>query len=340
MLPVLAKPIDHISVRLATMSVRDIGVSAARSQSKQNISVAALEQLDAWGCAPEEFFAAPTVAPDIFSESRSVGVTTDCERRVFAFSSECASPWRGNNTVRGWMCLTHSAPRSRPTVVILHGWNHGGWQSVYYIAVCRWLAQRGVNSVFFDLPHHGSRRLTGRDEPRNFLSDDLAGGIRAVRQSVSDTRQVLRGLRAAGFTNIGLWGISLGGWIGALTMAREDELKFAALTTPAARLDEIIATQPFAASLRSRLAAEGVTLADAAEKIAFLLPKNQKLRLSREQIFLASAQHDQFVSTASMDELWENWARPRIERYAHGHITILVAPRALEDLAAFLAAKR
>ncbi len=336
MLPVLAKPIDQISARLATMSVRGNGVSAARDENRQNISIAALEQLDAWSRSPEEFFAAPTLAPAILRSSRLVGVTTDCERRVFEFPSECASPWRGNNTVRGWICLTHSAPQSRPTVVILHGWNHGGWQSVYYIGVCRWLAQRGINSVFFDLPHHGSRRLAGRDEPRNFLTDNLAEGVRAVRQSVSDTRQVLRGLRAAGFGNLGVWGISLGGWIGALTMAREDNLRFSALTTPAARLDEIIAAQPFAASLRARLEADGVTLTDAAERIGFLLPKNQRLRLSRERIFLASAQHDQFVSTASMEELWENWARPRLERYAHGHITILVSPRALTDLARFI----
>jgi dienelactone hydrolase len=236
------------------------------------------------------------------------------------------------------MCLGHSAPFRRPTVVILHGWNHGGWQSAYYIAVARWLAQRGVNSVFFELPHHGSRRLTGNGEPRNFLSDDLGQGIRAVRQSVSDARQVVRGLRAAGFSNVGLWGISLGGWIAALTLAHEDGLKFAALTTPAARLDEIIAAQPFAAPLRARLAAEGLTLADAARTIDFLLPKNQPVRLPHTRIFLASARHDQFVSPASMEELWEHWRRPRIERYAHGHITILVAPRALADLADFMRA--
>jgi pimeloyl-ACP methyl ester carboxylesterase len=337
MLPVLAKPIDHISLRLATMSVRDNGSRARGNEKRLNISIAALQRLEAWAREPETFFAPPKVVPDIFRDSRPVSVTTDCERRGFEFSSECASPWRRNNTVRGWVCLTHSSPQSRPTVVILHGWNHGGWQSVYYIAVCRWLAQHGINSVFFDLPHHGSRRLTGHGEPRNFLTDDLADGILAARQAVSDTRQVIRGLRAAGFENLGLWGISLGGWIGALTMAREDSLQFAALTTPAARLDEIIAAQPFAASLRARFAEDGVSLNEAADGIRFLLPKHQRLRLNREQIFLASAQHDQFVSVPSVEELWTVWGRPRIERYAHGHITILVAPRALQDLAEFFA---
>jgi dienelactone hydrolase len=337
MLSIVAKAIDQIAVRLATRNVSGNAIPSPRHAPRQNLSIAALQQLDSGSRQPEAFFSEPKIVPDIFNNSHRVGLATGSERRAFEFPSECGSAWRANNTVRGWCCLTRTEPRWRPTVVILHGWNHGGWQSLYYIRVCRWLAQRGINSVLFDMPHHGSRRLTGRDQPRNFLTDDLLHGIQAVRQAVGDTRQIIRGLRAAGFQHVGLWGISLGAWIGALTMAYEEHLKFAALTTPAARLDEIIATQPFAAALRRRLQQDGVTLDEAAANIRFLLPMNLTPRVQRERIFLAQAQHDQFVSAASVEELWQRWRQPPRVCYPHGHISILLAPRALSDLARFFA---
>jgi pimeloyl-ACP methyl ester carboxylesterase len=329
MLPILAKPIDLVTLWLATRTVGANGAVGSRPEA----TVSALEKLER---EADDFFAAPSQTPEIERSARKISESRHCVVSRFEFASAFPSPWPRNNTVHGTIFLCPTESKQHPTVLVLHGWNHGGYQFLYYDRVCRWLARKRVNCVVIELPYHGHRRPTGAHEPKNFLTDDFAANALAVRQAVSDARQTLRGLRADGFDNVGLWGISLGGWIGGLVLGLEERVRFASLTTPAARVDEIIRTLPIAAPLRQRLERDAVPLDDALRRMKFLLPSERQPRLEPSRIFLMESLHDQFVTPASVEELWEKWNRPRIARYHEGHISILISPRALSDLAAFL----
>ena len=195
MFPFLTKPIDRLVINLAAARLTKEPDFAAHAE----LAEALLES--------KVFFGSEVVGvPDLRFTSLE----------DFEFASPFESPWTSNNTVRGKLFPAGADWRSKPSVILIHGYN----ADPAYRGVMRgWanrLAMRGVNGVLMELPFHLGRRPRGREDVRDFLSCDLLAITQATHQSLLDLRALIAWLKANGAPKVGLWGNSLGGWLEGL----------------------------------------------------------------------------------------------------------------------------
>ena len=191
------------------------------------------------------------------------------------------------------------------------------------------LKARGLNEVTLELPYHFRRRPRARlGAASNFLSADIFRTAQASAQAVAELRTLIRWLRAQGCPRVGLFGISLGGWLSGLTACHEP-LDALALAAPVTRLDRAIEEMAFCKSIRLALRGQVIHLGGL-NLIA------QTPLVPREKILLIEATHDLFIPRETVEALWESWGRPEIWRVGMGHVTVLDRPgmtRRIEQLA-------
>ena len=234
----------------------------------------------------------------------------------FQFRSAIATPWEENNQVFGKLFKAGPDWRQRPSVVLLHGWNGELGYRLQFPWLARWLTGAGINTAMLELPYHARRKPRVAGAVTNFISHDLLRMTEATRQAIADARAVVAWLAAQGSPAVGVWGISLGAWLGALVASCEPRVAYAVLMTPVVRMDLAIAELPFCAPVRQSL--QGAPL-----KLDRLNPAALRPRAGAQGILIVESAHDVFVPTHTVEELWEHWGRPEIWRVPHGHISVL-----------------
>lgn len=257
---------------------------------------------------------------DLFMNSIPLpGLIVKNER--FSFRSEVSSPYSENNLAVGRLHAEEGSRLGKPHIILLHGWND---EYSYLYRFPKWrdeFTRRGLVAVDLELPYHLSRRPRPPSETRDFISGNLVRSLEAVQQSVADIRSLGRWLLAHGASQVGLWGFSLGAWLGGLAACSDRNFAGAVLTTPVADLARAIYDLPFCRPLKSALASSQVPLD--------LLDLNSKQpHLTRERILLVEGLYDLFAPPVTVEELWQAWGKPDIHRYRHGHITLLFSPAA------------
>ncbi|MBI5397291.1 MAG: alpha/beta hydrolase [Verrucomicrobia bacterium] len=327
----VAHLMDRAVIRFATNMMRDGHSDHENHPEQKELWQAYPRTLGSW----ETLFALPEPLTDVeqcLSRPLWLGPAT---HRSFHFPSPVTTPWEINNRVGGDYFEGHGPDaRQRPTVLLLHGWNTN---IAYYLNYCRTghrFARRGINCALMHLPYHVDRKPNRWKE--YFLTENIAHTVQAVQQAVIEARVVLRWLRARQSGPVGIWGISLGGWIASIVACVEKELDFAVLMTPAVRLDRQVWELKFLAAMKESLLAQGATREDIIRIAEPLLPKFHKPLIERERILILEALYDQFLGPETIDELWQAWDKPPIERYRHGHISILMDARVLGRTADFI----
>ena len=264
----------------------------------------------------------PPEHPEYFADidDSAVRLTFDAPDR-FRFPSPVASGSTVNDVVQGRFYAARSGAdgdRKPPLAILLHGWNgEKGYQ--YQFPPLAWrLTRLGVAVATIELPYHG-RRKPPRGEFRNFLSGDLSQMMGATVQAIADIRALVHWARGEGYRSIGLWGNSLGAWLGGLTACAEP-LEGLVLITPVPRIDLAIEQLPFCRHIRETLKGKEIT----AERLNLT---GRRPMLPPERILLIESIHDQFAPAETVEALWDSWGRPAIWRANHGHISVLLSPR-------------
>lgn len=263
--------------------------------------------------------------PDYFEPATRVPEVTRHGRTRLSFRSSHLTPWAENNQVWGRLYRAGGGERwrERPAVVLLHGWN-GEWQYALQFPYLAWrLRRRGLNVGTLELPYHGRRRPTQRGAVRNFVSGDLYRMVEAAHQSLADVRAFCSWLKGEGVARIGLWGISLGGWLTGLLVCQDLGLRCAALVTPIVRMDRAIEELPFFRRVKQSLEAAPMDLG------RFSL-REQTPQVARNRLLLVAGSHDLFSPMGAVVDLWQAWRQPTLWRLNHGHISLLFSFGALD----------
>jgi len=299
------------------------------------------EHRESWTAYPRDLgswdtlFALPETMPDVEVGLGKALWLGPASMQRFQFPSPIETPWPENNRCAGnYFEANARDARQRPAVIFLHGWNA---TIAYYVNYCRTghrLARRGVNCLLVQMPYHVQRKPNWRKE--YFLTEKIAQTVQAVQQAVVEARILLRWLRARQTGPVGVWGISLGGWIASILACVERELDFAVLMTPAVRLDRQIWELDFLMAMKTSLLDQGASREDIVRIAEPLLPKFHKPLLEKERILIIEALYDLFLGPETIDELWQAWDQPRIERYQHGHISILMDAGVLRTATEFI----
>jgi hypothetical protein len=122
----------------------------------------------------------------------------------------------------------------RPTIVAIHGFTAEGYLINEWFFALPWFYRMGCDIALFTLPFHGPRQT--RFSPfsgHGFFAGGSSRFNEAVAQSVFDFRILLNWLqREQGVEQVGVTGLSLGGFISAMLGSVEDKLAFALPNVP------------------------------------------------------------------------------------------------------------
>lgn len=226
----------------------------------------------------------------------------------------------------------HPAPggwEGRPTVLLVHGWN-GEWQYAWSLPrLARLLNQAGFNALRILLPLHGPRKPAGPGLVRNFISDDFASTLGALRQALGEILGWIDRLRRCGSGPICLWGYSLGAWLAGRIATASPFPAAVVLATPVFDMATAIEELEFCAPIRSALRQRPLDLSglDLARHTPLLPPG---------RILILRGHQDQFAPVESLLQLQKAWGGPAIQTSQGGHITLLLSKPAHQAAIAWL----
>lgn len=294
---------------------------------------------------PDTFFVRP---PEGIVPARGrVGHTTFRPRggRVadywFASPFEPVNPrMRGGFLQRGrnrhaHLRLWRHGDRPRPVSVCFHGMMAGHKTLNTELFNVRWLYERGMDVALFDLPHHGFR--SGPVHGLGFPSLDIAQLAENWANAVYDFRIFLDWLYAQGAPEVGVMGVSLGGYMTSLVAALEEDLAFAVPMIPATSLgDCAVGWFPARQLLGLMFARLGWTLDDMRAHTAVHTPLQHPVHLPLERLMIIAADHDNVTPPHQSRLLWEHWGGPQVHWYAGSHAIHVHRGTYLRQLGRFL----
>jgi pimeloyl-ACP methyl ester carboxylesterase len=268
--------------------------------------------------------------PDFFCNSTAPANLKFHGENAFSFQSAITTSADTNNTVFGHIFKAGSDWTGGTSVILLHGWNAEKAYDWMFPWVARKLNRIGINAVMIQLPYHGLRKPPKGDRViRNFISSDLFHMMQATRQAVSDARGLVGWLTAQGSPKVGVWGISMGGWLAGLLACHDARIGFSVLQAPLVKLDTAVDSLAFCAPIRQGLA--GRRMDGNRLNLACCRPLT-----TPDKTLLVECRDDQFIGVADVEELWRAWQEPVIWRVPYGHISVMLSNRVTEKIVGWI----
>jgi hypothetical protein len=136
-------------------------------------------------------------------------------------------------------------PKPRPVAILIHGYLGGQYALEQRVWPTEWLDRIGLDVALFVLPFHGVRRPPAKSvgEPPPFPGADPRMTNEGFRQAMGDLRDLIHHLLERGHPEVGLVGMSLGGYSTALCATLESRLAFAVPMIPLASVADFARDQ-------------------------------------------------------------------------------------------------
>lgn len=293
---------------------------------------AAAEQLFAergWLAEPARYHATPPplLDPELREERSWAGRRRRSYRRLVFESGYAPHPgepgrerWLAhprNGTAHAYV-LEHEGP-PRPWIVCVHGFGMGSPLVNLSAFPIRLLHEElGLNVLLPCLPLHGERGAT-RMSGGEILAPDYLRIVHLFAQGVWDVRRLLAWIRARGGERIGLYGLSLGGYVSSLVAGLEDGL--ACIVAGIPMVDFPLAAQQNVPWVMRRyddeLALEWRRIRAITHVVS---PLALRPRVPRAGRFIYAGIADRVVNPEHPRALWRHWDEPAIHWFSGGHV--------------------
>ena len=275
-----------------------------------------------WLDKPAQFFAKPPPLTDV--TVRPVKARRRSYERISfdsGYTPRAGEPgrqrWLGYTANDREYALLLRHKEDRPWLVCVHGAEMG--RAALDLTLFRaWHLHEdlGLNVVLPVLPMHGPR---GRGLPKGavFPGEDVMDNVHATAQAVWDLRRLLSWIRSEQPESpIGMYGISLGGYVTSLVASLEQGLTCAILGVPVADLIGLLGRHAgFRDDDPRRLT---VTLAEPIGRM--VSPLSLPPRVPMRGRFIYAGIADRLVHPREqVVRLWEHWGKPEIVWYHGGH---------------------
>lgn len=220
--------------------------------------------------------------------------------------------------VEHWL---HTREPARGTVLLLHGFTMGRGRIDALVLFARQWFDMGLDVAMVTLPGHGSRAAPdARFSGEAFAVPHVTRLAEAVRQAVYEIGVVLEWLRSSTSGPVGLAGISLGGYLAALTASLRDDLDFVVPIVPPVCIGDL-AWRFFEHTSHAR---RGGPAALGKEELrrSFRVhsPLAHRLRASRERVLIVAGRGDRIVPPSHPHALWAHWGNPAIHWFSGSHL--------------------
>jgi hypothetical protein len=237
-------------------------------------------------------------------------------------------PWPGEPGADRWMgyapnrtasalVLRHRRGEDRPWLVCLHGMGMGRpIADLRGFRATRLYRELGLNLVIPVLPLHGGRR-----DPSGvpLVSFDHLNTVHGMAQAVWDVRRVISWVRAQGPSAVGLYGLSLGGYVTALTAGVEPGLDLAMPGIPVSDFPALFRHHT-PVQLRRR-ALEHDLIGETANRVYRVVsPLALAPLVPWERRYIFAGLGDRMATPWQAHRLWLHWDQPRIGWYNANHV--------------------
>jgi dienelactone hydrolase len=226
----------------------------------------------------------------------------------------------------------------RPTLCVIHGFGASPYLLNSAFFALPWLYSRGYDVLLYVLPFHGPRR-GHRIDANGFglFAHGPSHFNEAMVQAVHDFRVFVDHLRAGGVEQIGVTGLSLGGYVSALLAAVEDRLACAIPNAAVVSIPGLIRDWfPFGPALALAGALGRVDRADLERACALHCPLTYAPLLPAERLMIIGGLGDRLAPPEQSELLWEHWGRPRLHWYPGNHILHVNRAAYLRVMRAFM----
>ncbi len=228
----------------------------------------------------------------------------------------------------------------RPTIIAIHGFGAEGYALNQWFFALPWMYEHlGLDVALFNLPFHGKRQT--RFSPfsgHGFFAGGISRINEAFAQAVCDFRALLDYLEThRGVSEVGVTGISLGGFTTALLAATEPRLKFAIPNVPVASLADIVLEwEPLGSIVRAALKTLDLDVVKARRMLAVSCPLTWKPLVPRQRLMVIGGVGDRLAPPTHTRLLWDHWDRPRLHWFPGSHILHLDRDSYLHEIGKFL----
>lgn len=285
----------------------------------------ALYQSEGWLDAPATYHRAPEAPQwDVVERGRALGVRYEHVMFPSGYEPHPGEPggerWlaqTANATMHAWMLKHRGGPR--PWLVCLHGFGMGQPGVDFRAFRALALHRLGLNVLLPVLPSHGPRAMSDvRGE--GFMSVDLVDSVHGLAQSAWDVRRAMRGLREQhSAEQIGVYGLSLGGYVAALVASLDDDLACVIAGIPCTDFPSLY--RRHSPGWVRRLAyQEGALGPMASEVHRVVSPLAMAPLVAAERRFIFGGLGDRMSTFDQARRLWEHWDRPLLGSYNGGHV--------------------
>ncbi|MCA9489734.1 MAG: alpha/beta hydrolase family protein [Myxococcales bacterium] len=243
---------------------------------------------------------------------------------------------RRNATVSARWWRQRNGPR--PTIIAIHGFSADLYQVNEWFFSLPFLYRMGADVLLFTLPFHGSRQsMLSPFSGHGFFSGGVGRMNEAFAQAVFDLRVLMDHLFAEGVEQIGVTGVSLGGFTTALLASVDPRLSFAIPNVPVASLpDLVLEWTPMGTAIRGMMGAAGLSLEDVRRGCAPTCPLTWDPLVPRDRRMLIGGVADRLAPPKHTKLLWDHWDHCRLHWFPGSHLLHLDRGDYLWQIARFL----
>lgn len=227
----------------------------------------------------------------------------------------------------------------RPTIIAVHGFGAEPYWINQWMFALPWFYRIGCDVLLVSLPFHGRRQgpyslVSGH----HFFSGGISWVNEAFGQAVMDIRTCVSWLQNdLGVEQIGITGISLGGYTSALMAAVEPRLKFSIPNVPLASLpDLVLEWEPIGSLMRGAMLVTNTSIKRVRRALAVTSPLTYEPKLDRERLMIIGGVGDRLAPPKHSRLLWDHWGRCRIHWFPGSHIVHLDRGDYLRRMGRFL----
>ncbi len=228
----------------------------------------------------------------------------------------------------------------RPTVIAIHGFGAEGYAlNQWFFALPYLYEVLGLDVALFNLPFHGKRQA--RLSPfsgHGFFAGGISRINEAFAQAVHDFRLLLDYLsEQRGVNEVGVTGVSLGGFTTALLAATEPRLKFAIPNVPVATLaDVVLEWEPLGTIVRAAMKTLDMDVVEARKLMSVSCPLSWKPLLPKQRLMVIGGVGDRLAPPTHTRLLWDHWGRPRLHWFPGSHVLHVDRTEYLNEISKFL----
>jgi hypothetical protein len=204
----------------------------------------------------------------------------------------------------------------------VHGWLEPGPWIEEATFLPRLYEALGVDVLHVQLPFHGARNpKTALFHGEYYMTADLVRSLEAMRQSCNDARTAVAWLRSAGYTEVGVTGISLGGSIAMLLACLEAAPDYVVPICGHLQLGEAVEGAPILWRMKADLERFGIDR-EQRKRIFDQIAMGSLVPVLRpERQMWIMARDDVYIDAAIVERQWRAWGQPPIDWIPGGHMT-------------------